>query len=142
MFAFQRIEVFSHLDRASVETHYIKADSRFDALKHITSRLRYHEHSDMQEFVTFMSGIYETIVKAMNIADPRLELLEAQNGLYYWACKNHERYTLQEPKLSLTDILELGVEVNAITETILAKYIFKGSQSITYKLEEIVFEDA
>jgi len=134
MWLFQRIEVFSHVDKAKVENWFIEADGMMSALTHVAARNKFQ--SNTSGMAAFLDLYYDRIVLGMKDDDARLPLLESQFGLNYWKESSIMQHMLPDPEISLAEIIKIGVQVGVLTEEILSKFVHKPDSNATYRLIE------
>jgi len=136
-YVYQKIEVIEHLDMARVDNlKLIKADSTKDALIYIARNNKFQSNS--RGLIEFLDGLYHSIIEKMPDDDLMLEMLEKQKGLKYWLASFSQQCLMAEPTISALDILNKGIEINAIGESHLYKFVHKSyKSSVTYRLSEM-----
>lgn len=134
MYLFQRLE-YEHA-KVKVEPYLIQASSYLDAMTKIATKNRFNDNSDL---VKFIESRYDKVIDLMPIENPLFEKLEKQQGIKYWTDPLN---TSNPPSVSLQEILLYGIEIGAITEAHLEKFILKSKEEdVSYYLKEIECEN-
>ncbi len=115
MYLFNRTHIV--YDRCKHEPHLFKADSRMDALVYVAKKNKY---SDLPLLEKFIEGRKPIIIDRLDSNDIRLEKVE----------KN---------EMSSFELLELGLQIGAIKEMHLEKFIAKADDYV-YSLVPIEVE--
>lgn len=126
MFLFNVLHILH--ERCNVQSHLIHADSRLDALLYCAARNKFQ--FDSTPLVKFLETKYDSIIDRMSNNDPRIAVLEQQGAIKTW----------DSGTISLGQLLMLGVEVGAITEAHLERFIAKNQDERVFTLGEIAVD--